>query len=196
MIKVTGCIYWILFQHWNTISDMDGRPSSGASSSRWLWIVPIWFGIGLFDASQTVFTMRAAGMHHAWVRLFFTLLFAWVPLALATPIILELGRNFSPFRRWAFSAWVIHAIASCAICLIASAWIAGFELILNPWAEPSGPGSYGGRVWFRFFGGADFVFHSLRRHSWGRVRAGFAGPISAPANRDRAIERTTFPRAT
>ncbi|HZZ14650.1 MAG TPA: hypothetical protein VFE08_01675, partial [Candidatus Sulfotelmatobacter sp.] len=35
----------------------------------------------------------------------------------------------------------------------ASAWTAGFERVLNPWADPSGPGSYGDRLWFRFFSG-------------------------------------------
>ena len=29
-------------------------------------------GFGLIDATQTVFVMRAEGMHHAWVRLFVT----------------------------------------------------------------------------------------------------------------------------
>jgi signal transduction histidine kinase len=132
---------------------METDITTGASSSRWLWIAAVWFGVGLFDATQTVFTMRAAGMQHAWIRLFFTLLFAWVPLALATPVILNLGQKFPPVRPWAFSAWLIHVSACCALCLIASAWTAGFERVLNPWADPSGPGSYGDRLWFRFFSG-------------------------------------------
>ncbi len=135
------------------IFDMDSSVTTGASSSRWLWIAPIWFGVGLFDATQTVFTMRAEGMHHAWVRLFFTLLFAWVTLALATPVILNLARKFPPVRPWAFSAWLVHAGACCTLCLISSAWAAGFERVLNPWADPSGAGAYGNRLWFRFFSG-------------------------------------------
>ena len=59
-------------------------------STRWLWIAAIWGGIGLFDATQNVFVMRAEGMHHYWVRLFFTLLLAWMPWALATPLVLRL----------------------------------------------------------------------------------------------------------
>ena len=54
------------------------------SSRRWLWIATIWFGIGLFDATQTVFAMRSEGMHHAWGRLFFTLLISWIPWALSS----------------------------------------------------------------------------------------------------------------
>lgn len=132
---------------------MDGNRTTGASSSRGIWIAAIWFGVGLFDATQTVFTMRAAGMHHAWVRLFFTLLFAWAPLAITTPLILNLARKFPPVRPWAFSAWLVHVSACCTLCLISSAWTAGFERALNPWADPSGPGSYGDRLWFRFFSG-------------------------------------------
>lgn len=135
------------------IFDMDSNTTTGASSSRWIWIAAIWFGVGLFDATQTVFTMRAAGMHHAWIRLFFTLLFAWAPLALATPVILNLARKFPPLRPWAFSTWLIHMSACCTLCLVSSAWTAGFERALNPWADPSGPGAYGDRLLFRFFSG-------------------------------------------
>lgn len=153
MAKVIGCICWIFSTPLKYDFDMESNVTTGASSSRWLWIAAIWFGIGLFDATQTVFTMRAAGMHHAWVRLFFTLLFAWVPLAVATPVILYLGRKFPPVRSWAFPAWVVHIGACFTLCLISSAWTAGFERVLNPWADPSGPGSYGDRLWFRFFSG-------------------------------------------
>lgn len=120
---------------------------------RWFWIAAIWFGVGLFDATQTVFTMRAEGMHHAWARLFFTLLFAWLPLALATPLILFLGRRYPPWQLWAFSAWLIHLLSCCAICLIASAWTAGFEVLLNPWADPSGPGTLSHLIFFKFLSG-------------------------------------------
>jgi two-component system, LytTR family, sensor kinase len=120
---------------------------------RWFLIAAIWFGVGLFDATQTVFTMRAEGMHHAWARLFFTLLFAWVPLALATPVVLMLGRRYPPWHLWAFSAWIIHLLFCCAICLIASTWTAGFEVLLNPWADPSGPGTWSHLIFFRFFSG-------------------------------------------
>jgi two-component sensor histidine kinase len=123
----------------------------GASPSRYMWIAAIWFGVGLFDATQTVFTMRAAGMHHAWVRLFFTLLFAWAPLALATPVILRLGRRYPPVRPWAFSSWLVHLAVCGLLCMVSAAWTAGFERILNPWANPSGPGLFAGLFWFRFF---------------------------------------------
>jgi len=132
---------------------MDGNTTIGASPSRWVWITAIWFGVGLFDATQTVFTMRAEGMHHAWIRLFFTLLFAWAPLAVATPLILMLGRRFPPLRPWALSAWLVHLGACSTICLVSAAWTAGFERILNPWTDPSGPGLFARLFVFRFFSG-------------------------------------------
>jgi hypothetical protein len=63
------------------------------SKSQWFWIASIWLGLALFDATQTVFVMRSEGMHHAWVRLFITLLVAWLPWACATPLVLRLGRQ-------------------------------------------------------------------------------------------------------
>ena len=57
-----------------------------SETPRWFWIAAIWSGIALFDATQTVFVMRAEGMHHAWAQLFVTLLLSWLPWALATPL--------------------------------------------------------------------------------------------------------------
>jgi hypothetical protein len=34
--------------------------------ARTLGIASIWAGMALFDALQTVITMRSQGMHHAW----------------------------------------------------------------------------------------------------------------------------------
>ncbi len=62
-------------------------------SPRLFWIALIWSGFALFDATQTVFSMRAQGMQHAWVSLFFTLVLAWLPLAVSTPLVLRLGRK-------------------------------------------------------------------------------------------------------
>lgn len=116
-------------------------------------MVGIWLSLGFFDASQTVFSMRVEGMHHAWLRLFVTLLFAWVPMMLATPIILDLARRFPPTRLHALSTWAVHCGLLCAVCLISTAWVAGLEQLLNPWAHASGPGSFFERVFFRFISG-------------------------------------------
>ena len=68
-------------------------PHTRSESSRWLWIGVICFGVGLFDATQNVFIMRAEGMHHAWTHLFVTLLLLWLPWALATPLVLRLAAD-------------------------------------------------------------------------------------------------------
>ena len=69
---------------------MEAR-SNTFESPRWYWIFAVWMGIGLFDATQTVFVMRAEGMHHYWTRLYFTELFSWLPFMVATPLVLRLG---------------------------------------------------------------------------------------------------------
>jgi len=75
-----------------------GVPRKLAESPRWFWIAALWSGFGLFDATQTVFVMRAEGMHHLWIRLFFTSLFSWLPWVLATPLVLRLGRRYPAAR--------------------------------------------------------------------------------------------------
>ena len=94
----------------------------------------IWFGMGLFDASQTVFVMRAEGMHHAWVYLFVTLLLSWLPWALATPLVLRLGRRYPPTRLRPLTTWLAHLGTCAGIGLAAAAWTSGLEIWLNPWA--------------------------------------------------------------
>ncbi|HVN19937.1 MAG TPA: sensor histidine kinase [Dongiaceae bacterium] len=101
---------------------------------RWYWVSAVWCGVGLFDATQTVYVMRAEGMHHYWTRLYFTQLISWLPFMLATPCIWWLGSRF-PVSRWRVaSTWVAHLALCAAVNLSASAWITMFEEWLNPWA--------------------------------------------------------------
>jgi two-component system LytT family sensor kinase len=117
---------------------------------RWHWIAAIWCGVGLFDATQTVFVMRAEGMHHFWVRLFFTLLFSWLPWALATPLVLRLGQKY-PAAQWRQpSTWLAHLVACAAIGLVYALWIAGWEELLNPWALSPGPDPFA-KLWLTKF---------------------------------------------
>jgi two-component system, LytTR family, sensor kinase len=105
-------------------------------SVRWFWIASIWFGIGLFSATQTVAVMRAEGMHHAWSHLFVTELLSWLPWALATPVVLSLGRRYPPLR---LIPLLGHAAVCISIGLVSSAWVAGLERLLNPWAISTTP---------------------------------------------------------
>jgi two-component system, LytTR family, sensor kinase len=111
-------------------------------SPQWFWIALIWSGVGLFDATQNVFVMRAEGMHHAWARLFVRLVVAWLPWALATPVVLFLGWRHPPTKFKPVSTWGIHLGACAGIGLVYSAWVAGLDTLLNPWLNPSPPGQF------------------------------------------------------
>jgi two-component system, LytTR family, sensor kinase len=113
-----------------------------AKAPPWLWIAAIWCGFALIDAMQTFFVMHAEGMHHAWVKLFMTTFSSWLPWALATPLVLRLGRRFPPVKWRPFVTWLVHAAACVAIGLIFTAWSTWLVGRFNPYAEPSGPGPF------------------------------------------------------
>jgi two-component system LytT family sensor kinase len=110
--------------------------------SKWFWSALIWSGVGLFDATQNVFVMRAEGMHHAWARLFLRLFIAWLPWALATPAVLSLGRRYPPTKFRPVSTWGIHLAVCAGIGLAFSAWVAGLDTVLNPWLSQPAAGGY------------------------------------------------------
>ena len=109
--------------------------SSHPRVTPWFWIAVMWGSVGLFDATQTVFVMRAEGMHHAWVALWITLLLCYLPWALLTPIILRLGRRYPPVRFKPVSTWMVHVLACGAINFGIAGWNAWLETMLNPWAK-------------------------------------------------------------
>lgn len=109
---------------------------------RWPWIVAVWTGVGLIDASQTVFPMRAIGMHHAWISLFMTRTLVWLPWAFATPLVIRLGRQFPPTRATGLLGCLVHLGAVEAIGLAGAAWSAALQILLNPWAQSPPPGPF------------------------------------------------------
>lgn len=124
-----------------------------ASSRRWLWFASIWLGFGLIDATQTVLVMRAEGMHHAWVNLFFTTVFSWLPWALATPLVMQLGHRFPPVKLRPFATWRVHAAACATVGLIFTAWTTLLVRLFNPYANSSPLEPFVG-VWLgKFFNG-------------------------------------------
>jgi hypothetical protein len=118
--------------------------------SRWLWIALVWLSIGMFDASDTVFSMRAEGHHHAWMSLFLTLLLSWVPWALATPLILDLGRRY-PLELKSMFPWFPHLAACAATGLAFAAWTAVLEELLNPWLQSPPPDRFMPLMLAKFF---------------------------------------------
>jgi two-component system, LytTR family, sensor kinase len=113
-------------------------PMEQESRAWWLGNASIWAGIGLLDATQNVFVMRAEGMHHNWAALFLMLLISWLPWALATPVILRLGRTYV-LKPGPGVAWLRHGAAWALIALISAGWVAELESILNPWATSPEP---------------------------------------------------------
>lgn len=113
--------------------NMEAREKAKSRpASPWIWTALIWLSVGTFDASDTVFSMRAEGHHHAWVALFFTLLFSWLPWALASPLILWLGRKYS-LRLKSVVWWLFHLAVCTGIGFASAALCAAFEVWCNPW---------------------------------------------------------------
>lgn len=129
------------------------QPGTHSQPSQWLWIATVWSSVGLFDATQNVFVMRAEGMHHFWGRLFVTLLISWLPWALATPLVLRLGRRYPPTQLRPLSNWIRHIAACVFIDFVFSAWSAALEVWLNPWAKVPGPEPFLQLLSMRFYNG-------------------------------------------
>jgi signal transduction histidine kinase len=125
---------------------------SRPQSAPWFWIALIWGSVGLFDATQTVFAMRAEGMHHAWIALWVTLLLCYLPWALVTPTILRLGRRYPPVRFKPASTWMVHALACGAINFGIAGWNAWLEAMLNPWAKAA-PDPFRLLWFYKFYNG-------------------------------------------
>jgi two-component system, LytTR family, sensor kinase len=140
-----------------------------AELSQWIWSAVIWSAVGLFDATQTVFVMRSEGMHHAWGRLFFTSIVEWLPWAIATPFVLELGRRYPPVRLKPITTWLRHLGACLTIDLAFSLWGATLEKLLNPWAAPPSSETFHKIVNMKFYNGllSSFILYTailLVRH--------------------------------
>ena len=123
----------------------------------WFWIVSIWGGVALFDATQTVVVMRAEGMHHNWNELFITVLLSWLPWALATPFILRIAQK-APLSDTRVSHWMVHLATCAGIGLASSAWLAWLENLLNPWAKVPPPTAFLHLWLFKFYNGLLLFF--------------------------------------
>lgn len=130
---------------------MDPKPAR-SGTAQWPWIVAIWSGIGLIDACETVFPMRAQGMHHNWLALFLTLFVEFVPWMLATRLVIGLGRRFPPARTSSLSTWGLHVSVAIGIGLVLSAWYVALEMGLNPWAiDPNARGTFSDLLRQKFY---------------------------------------------
>jgi two-component system LytT family sensor kinase len=103
------------------------------SMHQWRWIVLLWLGFALVNATQIVAGMRAVGMQHAWTRLFLVVLISWMVWAAATPLVLRLGNQFPPRHLGPLRNWLVHLVACVVIGMVYSVWAAWLQLLLQPW---------------------------------------------------------------
>lgn len=113
---------------------MKSGVTTRTNAANWYWAAAICGGLGVFEATQTVLAMRAMGMHHAWVALFFTVLLSWAPWALAAPLVLQLAQEYPLFHGTSVGAWVRHVGAWLAILVGGALWDAAIENWLDPYA--------------------------------------------------------------
>jgi two-component system, LytTR family, sensor kinase len=115
--------------------------SVGGRARGWLWITVIWACLGVFDATQTVFSMQAAGMQHNWLNLFIAKTLVWLPWVFATPALISLGRRF-PVTLSSWSTWPLHLGAAAVLALIVAAWSTLLDLGLKPYEPSFRPGPF------------------------------------------------------
>jgi two-component sensor histidine kinase len=114
-------------------------PSQDSKPAQWPWIALIWLGIALFSAVQNVLELRAEGELHSWTRVFVSALLSWLVWALATPLVLRLGRQYPPVRFRPVSTWLIHLGACAILGLVSAAWEVSLEEVLNPMLKNPSP---------------------------------------------------------
>lgn len=135
---------------------MDGRDTR-APPPRWPWIAAAWTGVALIDASQTVLPMRALGIHRDWVGPAATSALIWLPWALATPLVIRLGRRYPPTRGTPARGWMMHLGAIIVIGLIYAGWYAMLEILLDSQGRATPPGPFLNLWMARFFYGQLFT---------------------------------------
>ena len=117
------------------LTERTTQPKRIAPTLSWFAICLGWVALGLINATQVVVGMRAIDMRHNWSTLFFVSAVSWLVWACATPLVLALGRRFSPTRAGGWRGWALHG-ATCLFLGIADAcWVAALEYFLNPFAE-------------------------------------------------------------
>jgi two-component system LytT family sensor kinase len=107
--------------------------------TRWRWVLAIWAGGALFDASQNVFIMHAEGRHHSWLPLFGTELMSWLPWALATPSLIRLARRFRLVRPLNIRAIGVHLTAFALVSAVTWTWSTLLLMLFNPWGNRNWP---------------------------------------------------------
>jgi len=112
-------------------------PRLDPAQYRWRTATGVWLAVGIFDGLQTVVSMHAMGMHHAWMTLFVATVASWAVWTLLTPLPLGLLQRYRLPSRTALP-WLVHGAA----CVLADAawagWASLLEHLTNPYAYPGG----------------------------------------------------------
>jgi two-component system LytT family sensor kinase len=125
-------------------------PRAKKSSSMWFWIAFAWLGIGTVNATQLVLGMHLRGMRHSWSRLFLTAIVSWAVWALASPLIVKLGRQFPPVRLKPIKVWFIHLFACTTIRFVDAGWSSFVGKTLRPWGTYTVELTFRA-LWIRYF---------------------------------------------
>ena len=127
-------------------------PARPLITRGWFWVTCVWSGLALFNAAQSVLTMQAESMHHAWIKLFMFRGLSWLVWAAATPLVVRLGTCWPPRRTSSWRLWSVHGAACVGIGLAAATWTASLEALLNPFLETQ-PAPWRSLWSDHFFGG-------------------------------------------
>jgi signal transduction histidine kinase len=127
--------------------------STDYSTNVWRNTAGAWLALGLFDATQTVVSMRAMGMHHAWVTLFVVTVLSWAVWAVSTPIPLKLLWRF-PLPSTDALSWIVHGAACLFVGAAWATWASLLEHLTNPYAYTHGPDPFLPLLKSKFLGNA------------------------------------------
>lgn len=117
------------------------KASTYYATGAWRHVAAAWLALALFDGTQTVVSMRAMDMHHAWLTLFVVTTASWAAWALLTPVALGLLHRF-PLPSRKFTPWAVHGAACIAIGAAWATWAALLEHATNPFADAAGPAPF------------------------------------------------------
>jgi signal transduction histidine kinase len=123
------------------------------TSSLWIWSAAIWLGLGVVDAAQTVILLHEQGTHHAWLKLFVVTVLFWLPWALATVPIIQLGRRFPPVHVRPLSTWAVHLAACFTIHLVFAMWTLWLGRFVNLYRSAPALEPLGRLIFERFLSG-------------------------------------------
>ena len=100
----------------------------------------MWLAFGLLQASQSVLILRFGERKtHSWLPLFCTELATWLPWALATSWIVSLARRYPIIRGTTLRTVGVHVAMFAAISIVAEAWSAMLQVLVNPWGNRRWP---------------------------------------------------------